>query len=327
MAFDCSVIIPTYNRGHLIAETIGAILRQSLSPREIIVADDGSTDNTSDIVASYKPHVTYLRGINQGPPAARNLGLSVARMPWIALCDSDDLWAPDYLAEIARLTRAAPEIQYAFTNFIPFADGVWASRTVFDDLPPDFWPTDKRELFPGGWVLNQPLYPKLLTGAQPVFPSATAFTREHLNRIGGFDERLNRNVSEDLEFSLRCVREAPIGVLSHPRVSIRRHGGNFSANWRQTVLGSISVLRLALENHSIPEDWRQLLREQIIIRTVDVIDSAFGRYEFALLRSRAINPAELSARQRLKIAIARLPEPVARPLARGLTSIADMAKG
>ena len=67
---------------------------------------------------------------------------------------------------------------------------------------------------PAARVLDRPLYTRLLLDDQPIFPSTTAFTRRHLDRIGGFDERLNRTVAEDLEFTLRCVREAPIGVLA-----------------------------------------------------------------------------------------------------------------
>jgi GT2 family glycosyltransferase len=326
-AFDCSVIVPTYNRAHLVAETLDSILRQTLAAQEIIVIDDGSTDNTAAVVAGYAPHVVYLRSSNQGPPAARNLGLARARMRWIALCDSDDLWGPDHLADIARLIRVAPEVQYVFTNFVAFTDGVWVSRTMFDDLPPSFWPADKREPFPGGWVLDQPLYPTLLLSDQPVFPSTTAFTRQLLDRIGGFDERLNRTPGEDLEFTLRCVREAPIGVLSEPMVSIRRHAGNHSRDLLQTLLGSIAVLRLAAAEHAIPEDWRRHARQQVVDRSAQAIDSCFARLEFAPLHSRYLKPAELSARLRLKLAIARLPEPAATSLARAAIAIADFGKG
>ncbi len=327
MAFDCSVVIPTFNRARMIGATIEAVLRQNLRPSEIIVVDDGSVDDTASVVTGYAPHVSYLRGENQGPPAARNRGLAAARMPWIALCDSDDLWGSDHLAAIARLARAAPEVQYVFTNFTRFTDGVWASRTIFDELPPLFWPAARRELFPGGWVLDEPLYPKILGESQPILPSTTAFTREHLDRVGGFDEGLNRNPSEDFEFTLRSVREAPIGVLTQPGVGIRRHRDNFSADWLRAILASISVLRLALENHSIPEDWRSLLREQIIARSMSAVDDAFGRQDFAALRSPALDPAELSARHRLKTAIARLPEPVAKSAARVLLGIANITRG
>lgn len=324
MAFDCSVIIPTYDRARVIGATIESILQQTLRPREVIVVDDGSVDDTASVVAGYAPHVIYLRSENRGPPAARNLGLAAARMPWLALCDSDDLWGPDHLAGIARLTQAAPEVQYVFTNFTHFTDAGWAPQTIFDTLSPTFWPLDRREPVPGGWVLDEPLYPRILTYWQPIFPSATAFTREHLDRVGEFDERLNRNPSEDLEFTLRSVRDAPIGVLTKSGVGIRRQAGSFSGGGLRAMLGSIGVLRLALENHSIPEDWRDLLRQQIIGRSSGAVDAAFGRQDFAALRSQDLIPAELSARQRIKTTIARLPRPVANSIARVLLSISGM---
>jgi len=248
-------------------------------------------------------------------------------MPWIALCDSDDLWSPNHLSTIARLAELAPEVRYVFSNFTKFSQDVWASHTMFDELPANFWPIERRELFPGGWVLDQPLYPRIIFRHQPIFPSATAFTRDHINRVGGFDERLNRNPSEDLEFTLRSVQQAQIGVLTEPSVGIRRHDGNFSSSAPRTLLASISVLRLALGSHSIPEEWRRLLREQIVARSGGLVDAAFGRQEFALLRSQHLKPAELPVRHRIKIAIAGLPEPVARPMARVLLCLAEITRG
>ncbi|HEY3908512.1 MAG TPA: glycosyltransferase family A protein [Stellaceae bacterium] len=325
MSIGFSVIIPTYNRARLIGATIESILRQSVRPAEVIVVDDGSVDDTASVVAGYAPRVTYIRSENRGPPTARNLGLGLANMSWLALCDSDDLWEPDHLAGITQLARAAPELQYIFTNFTHFTDAGCASQTIFDTAPPGFWPLRKREPFPGGWVLDEPLYPRLLTNdCQPIFPSATAFSREHLDRVGGFDEQLNRNPSEDLDFTLRSIREPPIGVLTRSTVGIRRDPSSFSGDGTRTVLGGISVLRRALEHHTIPEEWRDLLRAEIASRSAGVIDVAFGRRDFAALRSEAINPAELSARRRLKTRIARLPAPVANPIARLLLSVSEL---
>jgi glycosyltransferase involved in cell wall biosynthesis len=321
MEFACSVIVPTYNRARMIGATIEAILGQTLPPREVIVVDDGSADDTASVVAGYAPRVTYLRSRNQGPPAARNLGLAAARMPWLALCDSDDLWEPHHLAEIAHLAEAAPEVHYVFSNFSHFSDRGWVPGTIFDTLPPNFWALAKHEPVPGAWVLDEPLYPKLFDDwSQPIFPSATVFTREHLDRVGGFDERLNRNPSEDLEFTLRSIRQAPIGVLTRSGVRIRRDPASFSGDGLRAVLGGISVLRLALDEHAIPEDWRRRLRAEITRRADGAVDSAFGRRDFAALRHQAIDLRELSARRRLKTGIARLPRPMADAVARLLLS-------
>ncbi len=179
---------------------------------------------------------------------------------------------------------------------------------------------------PGRLGAGRAALSRILAHWQPIFPSATAFTRNHLVRVGGFDERLNRNPSEDLEFTLRSIREAPIGVLTKSAVGIRRQAGSFSGGGLRAMLGSIGVLRLALENHSIPEDWRDLLRQQIIGRSSGAVDAAFGRQDFAALRSQDLIPAELSARRRIKTTIARLPRPAANSIARVLLSIGGMRK-
>ena len=88
----------------------------------------------------------------------------------------------------------------------------------------------------------------------------------------------------------------------------------------------MSVLRFAFENHAVPEDWRPLIREQVIARSVHIVNSAFARLELAYLRSHHLKPAELPARHRLKIAVARLPEPAAKTVARALISMADFSK-
>lgn len=109
-----SVIIPVYNRAHLISETLDSILGQTLPPDEIIVVDDGSTDGTPAVVAGYGDKVSLIEQTkNSGPGAARNLGLSRATGTHVIFFDSDDLMTPDYLASRADVARATgAEIVY-----------------------------------------------------------------------------------------------------------------------------------------------------------------------------------------------------------------------
>src|SRR5438270_12938864 len=93
-----SIIVPTYNRASLIAETIDSILAQSLQPAEVIVVDDGSIDNTENILAPFGNAIKYIYTTNSGVCHARNVGVDTSTSPWIAFCDSDDLWAPEKLA-------------------------------------------------------------------------------------------------------------------------------------------------------------------------------------------------------------------------------------
>lgn len=93
-----SVIIPTHNRAHCVAEAIDSVLAQYPPANEIIVIDDGSTDNTTDVLDTYSDRITVLHQANAGAAAARNLGLAHARGKWIAFLDSDDVWLDGRLA-------------------------------------------------------------------------------------------------------------------------------------------------------------------------------------------------------------------------------------
>ena len=93
-----SVIIPAYNAGRYLAEAIQSVLAQTLSVHEIIVADDGSADNTAAVALSFPAPVRYHLNPHEGTAAARNQGVRVAQGEWLAFLDADDLWQPDKLA-------------------------------------------------------------------------------------------------------------------------------------------------------------------------------------------------------------------------------------
>src|ERR1035441_5323830 len=105
-----SVVIPAYNRSRFIAETLESVLAQTLQPDEVLVVDDGSTDDTAAIAESFVPRVRVFRRSNQKQAAARNFGVMQATSEWIAFNDADDLWDPNKLElqmeELARHPEA-----------------------------------------------------------------------------------------------------------------------------------------------------------------------------------------------------------------------------
>ena len=117
-----SVIIPTYNRADLIRETIDSVLSQTYPEFEILICDDGSTDNTQEIINSYNDsRIKYLYQKNSGLPAkARNLGLQVAKGSYIAFVDSDDIWLPTKLAKQIQILQKKPQIMAVASNAIVF---------------------------------------------------------------------------------------------------------------------------------------------------------------------------------------------------------------
>ena len=111
-----SIIIAAYNRAHLLPATIESALEQRFQDFEFIVVDDGSTDHTEQALQPYRDRLVYFRQENRGPSAARNAGVKVARAPWIAIQDSDDLCAPNYLDSLYRFASGHQDCGMVFAN-------------------------------------------------------------------------------------------------------------------------------------------------------------------------------------------------------------------
>ncbi len=119
-----SIIIPTYNRAKLISRAIDSVLPQMESIDELIIVDDGSTDNTAEVVAKYGNKVKYLRKSNGGCGAARNHGVREASKPLVTFLDSDDEWMPEHNLVLRSVMEAQPDLLFCFTNFrTRFRDG------------------------------------------------------------------------------------------------------------------------------------------------------------------------------------------------------------
>lgn len=307
-----SVLIPTYNRAEFLPETIESILTQTLLPEEIIVVDDGSSDNTREVVARFGAKVKYYRINNSGVCKARNVAVSYASAPYIAFCDSDDLWRQDKLEKQMRFHVRYPEIQHSFTNFSIVMDGKWLSETKFDSASQTFFAHCER-VSDSGVICDAPLYEELLK-FQPIFPSTTLMSRDFFYKVGGYKDLLGRILSEDLEFALRCVQHAPIGIITDPVVGIRKHSSNFSRDNYATSRGEVEILNYALLNHQVPESTRTLLREQIAIRRINASYGAFSQGNFDVCKELLDEVPDyyLTPKLRFKRLLSSVPEPVAR---------------
>lgn len=318
-----SVIVPTYNRAGLIGETLDSILGQSHKPEEVIVVDDGSTDDTEAIVRRYGPGVKYIRTQNAGAPSARNVGTDASTAPWIAYCDSDDLWLPGKLAAQARLLERAPEVEFAFTNSRTILGGQWSATTKFDELSPGFWTASRPVIEGESLVLSEPLFPRLLS-EQPILVSTILLRRKFFERIGPWRRELGRVRSEDFEFSLRCAVHPNAGVISTPLVGIRKHASNFSGDLVATEMGEIEILNYVLKNHPAASRYEDAIREQIVVRSANVANAAFSAGQLDLVRGalQAVPPRRRDWKLHLKGWVSGLPGPVARGLARVLLKTA-----
>lgn len=328
MPIEVSVIIPTYNRANLIEQTITSIINQTLLPKEIIVVDDGSTDNTEEVVRQFGKRVRYLRIDNSGQCRARNVGVSAATSTWVAFCDSDDLWLPSKLEVQAQLINEAPDVEYMFTNFKIVVNDIWTDKAKFDTLPKSFFGGNKRNIKDEYCVIDEPLFSKLLLN-QPIFPSTVLMKRSLFDKIGGFVDSLGRTLSEDLEFSLRCVSQAPIGIVMTPLVGIRKHNSNFSNDSLKNKIGEIDILKYVMANHNLNNDDVGAVKNQISHRSADVVTQAFavGDLETVIRYFRTIPPTQRTGTMYIKASIARLPGNLGRYMSLFITKVSSIARG
>lgn len=204
-----SVIIPTYNRAALISQSVESVLVQTYSNIEVIVVDDGSTDDTQLRLKRFGERIRIVSQSNAGPGAARNLGIRLSRGEIIAFQDSDDLWKPTKLERQVRLLESLDaSVPCCLCNAtFQFPDG--RTTTVFDissiNAPHDevIW-SNVAEVLATRLVL---------------FNQMVAIRRSALQRAGGFDETLR--YLEDYDLSLRLAFEGPWALIREPLVIYR----------------------------------------------------------------------------------------------------------
>lgn len=319
---DVSVVVPAYNGEAYIAETLSCILAQTRKPREVIIVDDGSTDRTQEVVAQFGSAVTCISTANNGVQAARDLGCERAQGTWIALCDQDDLWDPEYLESQARLIETEPDLEFIFSNFRYLRDGKLSSPSKFDQAPPGFWEDLSPRVCPDGWV-----FPSSILGATfafyPLTPSAVMATKALVNAVGGFDPRVRGFRNEDAAFIGKCLKNAKVAAQIRPLVRIRRHANNYSRDLLPRLLDEITGLRDAIDG---PDDfgrYRTILEREIVKRTAMAFNAAFAMQDHASARRLfASLPSEARTG---KILLKRGVSGVPGPLGRGLNRLLQLA--
>jgi glycosyltransferase involved in cell wall biosynthesis len=203
-----SVIVPTYNRAHLISETIESVLAQTFKDFELIIVDDGSTDNTKEVIKSYlsDPRVIYIYQENKERAAARNNGIRNSTGEWIALLDSDDLWLPNHLEVSFNTIKKIkpPALVYSY-SYLANDKGNIISKL-------------KTKSFEG-YVLEQ----IIKQGHSGFTNSSSSIHKAILNDVGLFNEDRTLSGSEDTELWIRIASKYPFYSTGTYTVKLRRH--------------------------------------------------------------------------------------------------------
>lgn len=316
---DISVVVPSYNGAASIASTLESILAQSLAPREIIVIDDGSSDDTVAITRGVSADIIIIQTENEGVQAARNLGIARAAGSWIALCDHDDLWLAGHLAAHAALIAAEPSVQFSFSNFQTMRDGAMLPGDKFADAPAWFWDAPGRRVLPQGWVFDQPIAERTFR-FHPIFPSAILVSKQLVSDIGGFDTAIRGFSAEDGEFILRCLYDSVVGAIPEPTVIIRRHDSNFSGDQVRNLIDEVRLLAKIRDGHAQAAPFRATIDDEIALRSLAALDAAFAAQDHASVRriSKEFTALPGGLKPKLKQIIAALPDSLGLPLNRAM---------
>lgn len=211
MDLHFSVIIPAYNAEAYIDETIKSVLWQNDVDFEIIVVDDGSTDNTLGIISNFGERVRIVRQKNSGPAEARNNGVREAKGNVIAFLDSDDIWLPDKLSAQKKKLNDGFDIVYTNRfNIGQIGDLPELQSNVVSMREGDLWED--------------------LLSANMITTSSVVIVKELFERNGGFCNELPP--CEDWDLWLRCSEEHLIGYCSEPLVKYRCHADGISRNYK-----------------------------------------------------------------------------------------------
>lgn len=201
--FFVSIIIPTFNRCTLLRRALNSIAIQTFPHYEIIVIDDGSTDDTAKMINRFFPNVKYYYQTNSGVSSSRNKGLSLARGDWIAFLDSDDQWLPEKLEKQITQFKLNPSYKICHTHEQWIRDGVKVNQM------------NKHKKF-GGWI-----FPHCLPLCA-MSPSSIIIHQSVFSKVGVFDTSLP--ACEDYDLWLRICSKYPVLFIEEPL--LLKYGGH-----------------------------------------------------------------------------------------------------
>lgn len=219
-----SIVIPCFNHGRFLAEALASVGTPSV-PAEIIVIDDGSTDSTCDVVATFETSNEFrcIRQPNAGLAAARNRGLRESHGKYIVFLDADDRLAPGAVDVGAAMLGEHPECAYVF------------GRCLMMDHDGTLLPTAQQPR------IVRDHYRELLRRNYIWMPATVMFRRDALERIGGFNSHVN--ASADYEMYLHIARHYPVHDHAQVVAHYRRHDANMSGNSARMLRETLAVMR------------------------------------------------------------------------------------
>jgi len=272
-----SVIIPTYNSAKYLPHTIQSVLNQTYAPVEIIVVNDGSKDNTKEVIQPYQDQILYFHRKNAGVSRARNFGISQAHGRYIAFLDSDDLWHRDKLIKQVDILEKYPECGLVCTDYAVFRNDHILS------------PSEKiNRNFPNVYNLINLLQQNF------IMCSSVVVSRKAINTVGVFDESLP--YSEDYDLWLRIATQFKIHLIDEVLAQYRIVDKSFTrrTNEEQRRFWHFKVMERVIEaaNGQISKSKAKEVIAETYFRYgyIDFIHQQFKNARKYLYKSMSVKP-------------------------------------
>lgn len=244
-----SVIVPTYNCGRYIADAIDSILRQTVQPEQIVIVDDGSTDETELVVRRYKDaRIEYTKQTHAGVAAARNTGLNEARCEFVTFLNADDRWGPEFIERMHGFLAEDPTVACAFANFVLFKHETGKilrdqfqsypelrRPVLLRDVPTAFARIPKERAFSALVVCNE----------IPAYTQVMMFRRASIESLR-FDTTLA--LGEDTNFALQTFLQGGVIFTDEVLAEVRLHDTNATRDAAETAVHKLNGLK-ALAPH------------------------------------------------------------------------------
>jgi glycosyltransferase involved in cell wall biosynthesis len=251
-----SVIIPTYNRRHLFDIALKSVLNQTYKDFEFIVVDDGSTDQTNEVIKTFNDaRIKYLYQDNHGVSHARNRGLEISRGKFIAFLDSDDRWVPEKLRRTKEQIERYPDIYIFHTDEIWYKGGRLLNQK-------------KRHKKPSGYAYLNAL-PLCCIGM-----STATVKRELFEKIGLFDESLQ--ACEDYDFWLRATHSFEVKLIDE-KLTIKDGGRSdqLSSKWGLDKHRIMALEKMLCSNSLNEKEYKYTLGE--LVKKCKIYASGAGK--------------------------------------------------
>jgi glycosyltransferase involved in cell wall biosynthesis len=259
----CSVVIAAYNAQDTIGQALESVLAQTRQDFEVLVVDDGSTDETSATVKDYArdPRIRLHRQENSGPAAARNAGISLTSGRYVCVLDSDDLWLPRYVESMVSALDRAPDAAFAFTR-------AWTLDRTTNRVHKRPWSPNARAISDPAELL------RALIADNFIFYGITV-RRRVLGAVGAYAVSIVG--SEDYELSLRIVaRGYPAVYVPGPLCVYSERPGSLSRDAQVMLTAARATYTQALDSHDLPPDAEQIARRRMraVEERLDLLQSS-----------------------------------------------------